>query len=383
MIFDYSDIQPIHYPCRLEGEDTKDGGSNNKLNFTSIENENSDTSVNYFTPSKVIENESPLEKMLTTLTGKTKCQRSTKDKAVKFPLKLMYVWTCGDYDHLVHWKVNQVDGSDVFVINDIDGFTNEVLPSLFKVAKFVSFQRKMYRWGILKSHRSRSDKKKGIVSYSHPFFKKGDFFLAAQMICSGTEVETQKTASKQKKKVQRQELRSKSDSKQARGVSKVSRSINTRSKDDLEDLTLSVYSPEDGLMTSMRVSSILNHTTKQHFHLNRLIDEEKTSMPPLSKQMGYTQAPHAVAKSFLEPMPNMTSNYPFSMQGNPNFLPLDRMQETQEELYGPMKYDRRDSSNDVRHFIDSFEFGVPAVNTSDQLLGKAFSDLRKRNVFEW
>ena len=95
----------------------------------------------------------------------------------------MHVWTCSDYDHIVNWKVNQSDGSDVFVIDDIDAFTKEVLPSLFKVAKFVSFQRKMYRWGILKSHISRSDKKKGIVSYSHPLFKKGDFFLAAQMTC--------------------------------------------------------------------------------------------------------------------------------------------------------------------------------------------------------
>ena len=190
---------------------------------------------------------------------------------------------------------------------------------------------------------------------------------------SGSEVETQKTASKQKKKVQRQELQSK----QTRKVSKTS-----SNRRDLEDLTLSVYSPEDGLMTSMRVSSILNHTNKQYFHLNRHIDEEKTSLPPLSKEMCYTQAPNAVAKSFLEPMPKMTSDYPFPMQGNPNFLPLDRMQETQEAFYGPMKYDRRSSSNDVRHFIDSFEFGVPTVNTSEQLLEKTFSGLGKRNVFE-
>ena len=84
---DYSDIQPIEYPCRLEEEDTtrEVGGSNEKLNFDSIENENS-----YFLPSEVVENESPLEKMLTTLTGKTKSQRSTKDKAVKFPLKVSF-----------------------------------------------------------------------------------------------------------------------------------------------------------------------------------------------------------------------------------------------------------------------------------------------------
>ena len=85
---DYSDIEPIQYPCRLEEEDTeKVGSSNEKLNFDSTKNENNDKTHTYFTPTEVIENESPLERMLTTLTGKTKCQRSTKDKAVKFPLK--------------------------------------------------------------------------------------------------------------------------------------------------------------------------------------------------------------------------------------------------------------------------------------------------------
>ena len=85
---DYSDIEPIQYPCRLEEEDTeKVGSSNEKLNFDSTKNENNDKTHTYFTPSEVIENESPLERMLTTLTGKTKSQRSTKDKAVKFPLK--------------------------------------------------------------------------------------------------------------------------------------------------------------------------------------------------------------------------------------------------------------------------------------------------------
>lgn len=96
----------------------------------------------------------------------------------------MYVLTCGDYDHIVHWKTNQIDGSDIFVINDINAFTSEVLPSLFKVAKYESFQRKLYRWGILKTQRSRSEKKmKRSISYSHPLFKKGDFNLAAQMTC--------------------------------------------------------------------------------------------------------------------------------------------------------------------------------------------------------
>lgn len=63
---DYSDIQPIQPPFH----------------------ENSDIGVSHSSSIQVIENESPLEKMLTVLTGKTKCQRSLKDKAVKFPLKV-------------------------------------------------------------------------------------------------------------------------------------------------------------------------------------------------------------------------------------------------------------------------------------------------------
>jgi len=89
----------------------------------------------------------------------------------------MYVLTCGDYDHIVHWKTD-----DIFVINDINAFTNEVLPSFFKVAKYESFQRKLYRWGFVKTCMLRIEKKRSI-SYSHPLFEKGDFALAAQMTC--------------------------------------------------------------------------------------------------------------------------------------------------------------------------------------------------------
>ena len=42
----------------------------------------------YVSSPQGVEKESPHEKMLTTLTGKSKCQRTTKDKAVKFSLKV-------------------------------------------------------------------------------------------------------------------------------------------------------------------------------------------------------------------------------------------------------------------------------------------------------
>ena len=92
-LYDYTDIQPIqyHYPLLQDGKGTGDepGCSNKKL-FASIENENSAKNNCYHKSSEVIENESSLEKMLTTLTGKTKHQRLTKDKAVKFPLKVRF-----------------------------------------------------------------------------------------------------------------------------------------------------------------------------------------------------------------------------------------------------------------------------------------------------
>ena len=100
----------------------------------------------------------------------------------------MYVLTCGDYDHIVHWKINKTPAdsalNDIFVIEDIDAFANEVLPSLFKMAKYESFQRKLYRWGFLKIYMRKTEKnKKRSISYTHPLFEKGNFDLAAQMTC--------------------------------------------------------------------------------------------------------------------------------------------------------------------------------------------------------
>lgn len=83
-VHDYSDIQPIQFPFHME----EGKGSKKQFNFSAIENENSDIGVSHLSSKQVIENESPLEKMLTVLTGKTKSQRSSKDKAVKFPLKV-------------------------------------------------------------------------------------------------------------------------------------------------------------------------------------------------------------------------------------------------------------------------------------------------------
>ena len=129
-------------------------------------------------------------------------------------------------------------------------------------------------------------------------------------------------------------------------------------------------------MTSMRVSSILNHGNKERCDFRRRLDEEHTH-----NQMCYNQASN-FSKSLLEQMPSLTSKHVFSFEGNPNLLPLDHIQEPQ--LYGPMKYYSRSSSNDVRHFTNSVEFDVPTVSAlnSDRLPESAFSSLRERTIFE-
>ncbi|GFH55737.1 hypothetical protein CTEN210_12213 [Chaetoceros tenuissimus] len=244
----------------------------------------------------VEEEEDKHEKMMIAITGKSSRERSTKDKAVKFPQKLMYVLTCGDYNHIVHWKTNQIDGSDIFVIDDINAFTSEVLPSLFKVAKYESFQRKLYRWGILKTQRSRSEKKmRKSISYSHPLFKKGDFVLASQMTCSGPQAKQEKSVLKFRKRLQRKFTQMKPSSAQVLESSYVGslestsqekclsgigdlvsippnstsdlisfppsarQTRETTDHQDFEDITLSIYSPEDGPI-SLQVSSILNQS---------------------------------------------------------------------------------------------------------------------------
>lgn len=132
-------------------------------------------------------------------------------------------------------------------------------------------------------------------------------------------------------------------------------------------------------MTSMRVSSILKHANKERCHLSRPVDEEKTSMSAQCNQLYYTRPSHTnsggVARSFLDPMPNINS------QGSPNFLPLSGVQITQEGLHVPIQ-SYRNRSNDVRRFCtDSVEFGFPStlnMLNSDHQLRSA----RGRNVFE-
>jgi|AntRauTorckE5430_2_1112549.scaffolds.fasta_scaffold01499_2 hypothetical protein len=93
----------------------------------------------------------------------------------------MYVLECGDYTDITNWSTT-VDGRSSFDIYDMTSFTQQVLPALFKAAKFDSFQRKLYRWGFVKTRKRVGDP---VLSFSHPNFHRGNFATASRMTCSG------------------------------------------------------------------------------------------------------------------------------------------------------------------------------------------------------
>ena len=84
----------------------------------------------------------------------------------------MYVLDCEDYSHCISWtctssnidlkfgptkvKNEKLFAELSFILHDVDTFESEVvMPVIFKEAKYDSFQRSLYRWGFIKSHRKK------------------------------------------------------------------------------------------------------------------------------------------------------------------------------------------------------------------------------------
>lgn len=132
----------------------------------------------------------------------------------------MYVLECGKYTDIVNWKIDTENNEHHFIVHNIDEFTKQVLPLFFKVAKYDSFQRKIYRWGFIKTRRSRAEKKKApkSVSYVHPCFRQGDYSGAAMMACSGTSVDMCRSTQKYRKRQQRQKENKSHSKKQRTGM---------------------------------------------------------------------------------------------------------------------------------------------------------------------
>ncbi|GFH53595.1 hypothetical protein CTEN210_10071 [Chaetoceros tenuissimus] len=145
------------------------------------------------------------EKMVTFLSGfmNQKKTRNGKQRSIKFPMKLMYILECGEYSHIIMWNNKSDDNS--FIILDVPAFEAIVLPTLFKVSKYESFQRKLYRWGFLKA-KLPSDMLFPVVggcqktvSFVHALFPKGDYAAASRLVCSGPQLKAHKQIQKEVK----------------------------------------------------------------------------------------------------------------------------------------------------------------------------------------
>jgi len=109
--------------------------------------------------------------MLYSLSGMTLEERKAcKVRSIKFPMQLMYVLECGDFDEIVSWTYC----GQAFEVHDPMAFEHNILPQIFnKKSKFSSFQRKLLRWAF--------DRKKKSFIYTHPKFKRGDWDACKSM----------------------------------------------------------------------------------------------------------------------------------------------------------------------------------------------------------
>jgi len=104
-------------------------------------------------------------------------RKGQRQKATRFPVKLMQVLSSGRYDHIISWTPDGLS----FVVKKPTLLVSDVLPLYFKEVKYTSFTRKLHRWGFVKILRGKE-----LSAYFHKSFRRGHFELATQMHCSKT-----------------------------------------------------------------------------------------------------------------------------------------------------------------------------------------------------
>ena len=90
----------------------------------------------------------------------------------RFSAKLMDVLNDKSNEEIIHWFAE----GEKFIIVNKDAFTKEVLPQHFKVCKFESFVRKLYRWGFKRVYKTEKD-----AAFYHPMFTKGSPEMCKRM----------------------------------------------------------------------------------------------------------------------------------------------------------------------------------------------------------
>lgn len=121
----------------------------------------------------------PLDTMMLFLTGKRLSETKKKDRAIKFPMKLMYIIECGFYTDVICW----CPSGSAFLVLDPQLFERKVLPDIFKESKYSSFERKVRRWGFVKAKNNKGTRSS---CYGHPNFRKGDYPRCLLISCSET-----------------------------------------------------------------------------------------------------------------------------------------------------------------------------------------------------
>lgn len=95
---------------------------------------------------------------------------SGRQRAIPFPFKLMKVLSDEQHAHIISW----MPSGRSFIILRPKAFETDVLPKIFKSAKYSSFTRKLSRWGFI-----RCDE--GTGEFRHPKFQKGRIDLVEKM----------------------------------------------------------------------------------------------------------------------------------------------------------------------------------------------------------
>jgi HSF-type DNA-binding len=78
------------------------------------------------------------------------------------------------YGHIIEW----LPSGKSFVIYKPKAFATDILPSIFKTAKYSSFTRKLHRWGFVRHFRGGES-----GAFFHPDFQKGRLHAAEAMTC--------------------------------------------------------------------------------------------------------------------------------------------------------------------------------------------------------
>jgi hypothetical protein len=131
---------------------------------------------NYSSPCKKTKDDSnSILDIALSLTGLSsfKNKHQTKQVSQKFPETLMTILSDERHIDSIRW----VPGKDLFFFVDSTKFTDEVLPQYFRKTKFVSFTRRLSRWGF------RQVKKGSHAGcFFHPLFLQGNKELSKEMV---------------------------------------------------------------------------------------------------------------------------------------------------------------------------------------------------------